>query len=81
MPEYKNDSQGYIDLVCEQMLPEVAKRQLATAVDVFCENVSFTYQQTEQVFTKAQALGLAVKCHAEQLSINTAVSWWLRFVC
>ncbi|WP_419149553.1 imidazolonepropionase [Pseudoalteromonas 'SMAR'] len=67
-PEYKNDSQGYIDLVCEQMLPEVAKRQLATAVDVFCENVGFTYQQTEQVFTKAQALGLAVKCHAEQLS-------------
>ncbi|NSY35446.1 imidazolonepropionase [Pseudoalteromonas sp. JC28] len=67
-PEYKDNSQAYIDLVCDEMLPQVASRQLATAVDVFCENVGFTYQQTEQVFTRAQQLGLQVKCHAEQLS-------------
>ncbi|ASD68313.1 imidazolonepropionase [Pseudoalteromonas piscicida] len=67
-PEYKDNSQAYIDLVCEEMLPQVASRQLATAVDVFCENVGFTYQQTEQVFTRSQQLGLQVKCHAEQLS-------------
>ncbi|WP_462155609.1 imidazolonepropionase [Pseudoalteromonas piscicida] len=67
-PEYKDNSQAYIDLVCDEMLPQVAARQLATAVDVFCENVGFTYQQTEQVFTRAQQLGLQVKCHAEQLS-------------
>ncbi|USE67903.1 imidazolonepropionase [Pseudoalteromonas maricaloris] len=67
-PEYKDNSQAYIDLVCDEMLPQVASRQLATAVDVFCENVGFTYQQTEQVFTQAQQLGLQVKCHAEQLS-------------
>ncbi|KJY91216.1 imidazolonepropionase [Pseudoalteromonas piscicida] len=67
-PEYKDNSQAYIDLVCDEMLPQVAARQLATAVDVFCENVGFTYQQTEQVFTQAQQLGLQVKCHAEQLS-------------
>ncbi|QZO14614.1 imidazolonepropionase [Pseudoalteromonas piscicida] len=67
-PEYKDNSQAYIDLVCDEMLPQVASRQLATAVDVFCENVGFTYQQTEQVFTRAQQLGLQIKCHAEQLS-------------
>ncbi|NKC17242.1 MULTISPECIES: imidazolonepropionase [Pseudoalteromonas] len=67
-PEYKDNSQAYIDLVCDEMLPQVASRQLATAVDVFCENVGFTYQQTEQVFIRAQQLGLQVKCHAEQLS-------------
>ncbi|MCG9759498.1 imidazolonepropionase [Pseudoalteromonas sp. Isolate6] len=67
-PEYKDNSQAYIDLVCDEMLPQVALRQLATAVDVFCENVGFTYQQTEQVFTRAQQLGLQIKCHAEQLS-------------
>ncbi|WMO15758.1 imidazolonepropionase [Pseudoalteromonas piscicida] len=67
-PEYKDNSQAYIDLVCDEMLPQVASRQLATAVDVFCENVGFTYQQTEQVFTQAQQLGLQIKCHAEQLS-------------
>lgn len=67
-PEYKDNSQAYIDLVCDEMLPQVASHQLATAVDVFCENVGFTYQQTEQVFTRAQQLGLQIKCHAEQLS-------------
>ncbi|PCK33504.1 imidazolonepropionase [Pseudoalteromonas piscicida] len=66
--EYKDNSQAYIDLVCDEMLPLVAERQLATAVDVFCENVGFSYQQTKQVFERAQALGLQVKCHAEQLS-------------
>ncbi|MDW7549227.1 imidazolonepropionase [Pseudoalteromonas peptidolytica] len=67
-PEYKDNSQAYIDLVCDTMLPLVAERQLATAVDVFCENVGFSYQQTKQVFERAQALGLKIKCHAEQLS-------------
>ncbi|WP_440054403.1 imidazolonepropionase [Pseudoalteromonas sp. T1lg65] len=67
-PEFKGNADGYIDLVCEQMMPEVAKRELASAVDVFCENVGFSYEQTERVFNKAKSLGLKVKCHAEQLS-------------
>ncbi|CCQ10833.1 Imidazolonepropionase [Pseudoalteromonas luteoviolacea B = ATCC 29581] len=67
-PEYKGNADGYIELVCEQMLPKVAKANLADAVDVFCENVGFSYTQTRKVFEKAQSLGLPVKCHAEQLS-------------
>jgi imidazolonepropionase len=67
-PEYKNNADAYIDLVCDVMLPQVAEKNLAQAVDVFCENVGFSYEQTQRVFTKAESLGLAVKCHAEQLS-------------
>lgn len=67
-PEYKDNSDGYIDLVCNTMLPEVAKRNLASAVDVFCENVGFSPAQTERVFAKASELGFKVKIHAEQLS-------------
>ncbi|WP_218061304.1 imidazolonepropionase [Pseudoalteromonas luteoviolacea] len=67
-PEFKGDSEGYIDLVCDEMLPLVAERNLADAVDVFCENVGFSHAQTKRVFERATELGLKVKCHAEQLS-------------
>jgi len=50
------------------MLPRVAERNLADAVDVFCENVGFSHAQTKRVFERATELGLKVKCHAEQLS-------------
>ncbi|KAF7769027.1 imidazolonepropionase [Pseudoalteromonas citrea] len=67
-PEYKNQADAYIDIVCDEMLPQVAKLKLASAVDVFCENVGFSYEQTRRVFEAATKLGLKVKCHAEQLS-------------
>jgi imidazolonepropionase len=67
-PEFKDNAQGYIQLICEEMLPLVSSKQLAVAVDAFCENIGFTRQQTRQVFETAQKLGLPVKLHAEQLS-------------
>jgi len=66
-PEY-GDADGYIDAVCGQMLPEVARRRLAAAVDAFCERIAFTPAQTARVFDTARALGLSVKLHADQLS-------------
>jgi imidazolonepropionase len=67
-PEYAGRSDDYIGLVCEEMLPALAAEGLVDAVDVFCESIGFTLAQTEQVFKAAQALGLPVKLHAEQLS-------------
>ncbi|WP_145481692.1 imidazolonepropionase [Stenotrophomonas rhizophila] len=61
-------AQEYIDEVCNVMIPSVAAQDLAEAVDVFCENIAFSTAQAEQVFVAAQAHGLAVKIHAEQLS-------------
>ena len=67
-PEYKGDPDGYIDLVCEQMLPQVKALGLADAVDAFCEGIGFSLEQTRKVFEKAVELDLPVKLHAEQLS-------------
>ncbi len=66
--EYKDDADGYIDLVCDDMIPVIAKQKLADTVDVFCENIGFDLAQTERVFTAAKQHGLAIKVHAEQLS-------------
>ncbi|WP_040260111.1 imidazolonepropionase [Pseudomonas massiliensis] len=66
--EYKNDAQGYIDFVCDRLLPALAQEGLVDAVDAFCEYLAFSPAQVEQVFRVAAGLGLPVKLHAEQLS-------------
>lgn len=66
--EYKGKTDDYIDMVCNEMLPAIAKEQLADAVDVFCEKIAFNLAQTERVFKTATQYGLAIKCHSEQLS-------------
>jgi imidazolonepropionase len=65
-PEYRDNSDGYIDLVVDEMIPAAAP--LATAVDAFCEGIGFSPAQCERVFAAAKAHGLKVKLHAEQLS-------------
>lgn len=67
-PEFKGDADGYVDLVCREMIPAVAAQGLADAVDAFCEGIGFTPAQTRRVFETAAAHGLPVKLHAEQLS-------------
>jgi imidazolonepropionase len=67
-PEFKDDRNAYLDLVCNTVLPAVAKQGLADAVDAFCEGIAFTVAETRRVFEAAKAHGLAVKLHAEQLS-------------
>ncbi len=67
-PEYAGRSNDYTDLVCQEMMPALAAEGLIDAVDVFCERIAFSLEETERVFRAAQALGLPVKLHAEQLS-------------
>ena len=67
-PEFAGDADGYIDLVCREMIPAVAETGEADAVDAFCETIGFTRDQTERVFRAARDHGLPVKLHAEQLS-------------
>jgi len=62
------EAQAYIEEVCNTMIPAIAAGKLAEAVDVFCENIAFSPAQAAQVFAVAQAHGLAIKIHAEQLS-------------
>ncbi|MEX2647687.1 MAG: imidazolonepropionase, partial [Alphaproteobacteria bacterium] len=67
-PEYAGRSGDYIGFVVDTVLPEIARRGLADAVDVFCERIGFSAAETERVFAAARSLGLPVKLHAEQLS-------------
>lgn len=67
-PEYAGRSGEYIELVCREMLPALAAEGLVDAVDVFCERIAFSLDETERVFQAARAVGLPVKLHAEQLS-------------
>jgi len=66
--EFKGRQSDYVDLVCGPMLDAVAEQKLADAVDVFCEGIAFSPEETARVFAAAKAKGLAVKIHAEQLS-------------
>lgn len=67
-PEFSGRADDYIRQVTEVMLPGVKDQGIATAVDVFCENIAFSREQTRQVFEKALDAGFAIKLHAEQLS-------------
>jgi imidazolonepropionase len=67
-PEFAHRQEDYVRHVCEEMLPAVAAEQLADAVDVFCERIAFTPEQTRRIFARACSLGLALRLHADQLS-------------
>ena len=67
-PEFADNSDGYMDLVVDTMLPQLHGEGLVDAVDVFCEGIGFSVAQSRRLFTQAKALGLPVKAHAEQLS-------------
>ncbi|ENM3887590.1 imidazolonepropionase [Vibrio cholerae] len=67
-PEFQGRSDDYIAHICQEIIPLVAQEQLATSVDVFCESIGFSVAQTERVFHAAQAHGLQIKGHTEQLS-------------
>ena len=67
-PEYGGRADDYIELICDDLLPQVAERGLADAVDAYCESIAFSAPQVAKLFRKAQEVGLPVKLHADQLS-------------
>lgn len=66
--EYRTDRDGYIGLVCYDMIPEARARGLVDSVDAYCEGVGFTREEVGAVFEAARVHNLPVKLHAEQLS-------------
>lgn len=67
-PEFKDNANGYIDLICDELLPEVQENELADAVDGYCESIAFDAPQIAKLFRAATAAGLPVKLHTDQLS-------------
>lgn len=66
--EYKNDHEGYIRLIIEEMLPQIATEHLADYVDAFCENGFFNPEQMVKICNAAKSFGLKPKLHVNQLN-------------
>lgn len=67
-PEYTDNRTGYVDWLCQRMIPRIAEEGLADAVDAYCEHIGFTPEETRRVFDAAVRHNLPVKLHADQLS-------------
>jgi imidazolonepropionase len=67
---YKEKHQGYIDEIIQQMLPVIAKEQLADYIDVFCETGFFSKEETETICKAGIEYGLKPKIHANQLHLS-----------
>jgi imidazolonepropionase len=74
-PEFKDDPQGYTDVICRDMLPAVkawwekqatALKGMLPFVDVFCETGAFDLRQSRQILTTARYLGFPLKLHADE---------------
>jgi imidazolonepropionase len=76
--EFQGCSQKYVESVCLEMVPQVARRKLAQFVDVFCDKGAFTAEETAQIFTAAKEHGLNVRAHMGQLS-ETKLAPFLEF--
>lgn len=63
----------YVDHVCKEMIPAVAKEHLADFIDVFCEDGFFTPGQTDKIISEGERFGMRVKLHANQLAVSGGV--------
>ncbi|MCH6548263.1 MAG: imidazolonepropionase [Proteobacteria bacterium] len=66
--EFAGKADQYIEMLCEEALPQAAEAGLVDAVDAYCESIAFSTDQIARLFETAQALNLPVKLHADQLS-------------
>jgi len=65
--EYKAKQDAFIDLMANEVMPEVAERRLAEFCDIFCEKNVFSVDQSRRLLTKAKDLGLKLKLHADEI--------------
>lgn len=65
--EYRDDREGYLRLMCQQMIPRVAQEKLASFCDVFCETGVFTAQESVRILQAGQACGLPAKIHTDEI--------------
>jgi imidazolonepropionase len=78
-PEYRDNADAYIDLICDDLLPEVAAGGMADAVDAYCESIAFSQEQVARLFECATALNIPVKLHADQLGDGGGAALAARF--
>lgn len=77
--EYRNNREGYIDLLVNEMIPVIASEQLADYIDVFCDEGFFTVQETEQILMAGMKYGLRPKIHANELALSGGVQVGVKY--
>ena len=75
---YRGRQEAYVDLVCDEMLPAVAREGLADFVDVFCDEGFFTIAETERIINEGRRYGLRAKIHANELAVSGGVQVGVR---
>jgi imidazolonepropionase len=66
--EYRENHEGYLKILTEEMIPTVAKEKLAEACDIFCETGVYSLEETRKILSCAKEYGLKIKVHADQLT-------------
>lgn len=66
-PEYKDNSKGYIDFMCEDVMPYVIENGLGEFLDIFCEKGVFSVDESEYIMQKAKDMGFKLKIHADEI--------------
>ena len=71
-PEFKDNHDGYVDLICNEMIPAVSDQGIAKFNDVFCENGYFTVEQTKRILDAGKVHGLIPRIHADEFEDSGA---------
>jgi imidazolonepropionase len=66
--EFRNNREGYVDLLAERLIPRIAADKLASFCDVFVEESAFSLEEARRILQAGQHAGLGLKLHADQLT-------------
>ena len=71
-PEFSNDPDGYVDLLCDEMIPAVGEQGIAQYCDVFCEKRYFSVEQSRRILETGKTYGLIPRLHADEFEDSGA---------
>ncbi len=77
--EYRNDREGYVNMIIHEMIPRVAGEELADFIDVFCDRGFFTPEQTDRILLAGMKYGLRAKIHANELDFSGGVQTGVKY--
>ena len=78
-PEFKNNKGKYVDLIINEMIPNIAYENLADFIDVFCDKGFFTVEDTERILMAGIKYGLKAKIHANELDFSGGIQTGVKY--
>lgn len=77
--EYRNNREGYIELIINEMIPCIAAEELADYIDVFCDKGFFTVEETERIVMAGMKYGMRAKLHANELDYSGGIQVGVKY--